>query len=44
MPSPIARDGGGGGAMSPERKKAGNHAVTLQDVTEMGGLLNGLDA
>ena len=40
LPSPIARDGGGGGAMSPERKKAGNHAVTLQDVTEAGGLLS----
>ena len=38
LPSPIARDGGGGGAMEPERKRAGGHAVTLQDVTEAGGL------
>ena len=40
LPTSIARDGGGGGALSPERKRAGGHAVTLQDVTEAGGLLS----
>lgn len=45
LPTSIARDGGGGGALSPERKRAGGHAVTLQDVTEAGGLLSdGTDA
>lgn len=33
-PTPIGRDGGQGGAMDPRAKRAGNHAVTLQDVAE----------
>ena len=40
MPTPLSRDGGQGGSMAPEAKRAGNHAVTLQDVAEKGvGLL-----
>lgn len=37
LPSPIARDGIG--ASRPERKRAGRHAVTLQDVVEADGTL-----
>ena len=36
LPTPLSRDGGHGGSMSPEAKRAGNHAVTLQDVAEKG--------
>ncbi|WP_137657792.1 hypothetical protein [Bifidobacterium moukalabense] len=36
MPTPLSRDGGQGGSMDPETKRAGNHAVTLQDVAEKG--------
>lgn len=36
LPTPLSCDGGNGGSMSPEAKRAGNHAVTLQDVAEKG--------
>ena len=36
LPTPLNRDGGVGGSMSPEAKRAGGHAVTLADVAEKG--------
>lgn len=36
LPTPLSRDGGHGGSMAPEAKRAGNHAVTLQDIAEKG--------
>lgn len=33
MPTPLGRDGRGG-SLTPEEKKAGGHAVTLQDMVE----------
>ena len=36
MPTPLSRDGGQGGSMAPEAKRANNHAITLQDVAEKG--------
>lgn len=36
LPTPLSRDGGHGGSMTPEAKRAGNHAVTLQDIAEKG--------
>lgn len=38
LPTPLNRDGGSGGSMSPEDKRAGGHAVTLADVAEKGGV------
>lgn len=41
LPTPTASLGDGRGGQSPERRKAGNHAVNLKDMVEKGvvGLL-----
>ena len=36
MPTPDAYAGARGGSQHPEKRRAGGHSVTLQDVTEQG--------
>lgn len=37
LPTPAARDGGGGGSMSPDERRKGGHMVCLSDEVERGG-------
>lgn len=39
LPTPDAYQGSRGGSQDPEKRRAGNHSVSLADVTEQGDLL-----